>query len=138
MMAFAIVSILCAGAMLGAGYWAIDRWAPQWGFSPLLLSVAVNLVAGWIAFAVIEVVRRRRPDYLPQAAMGAMVIRILPAGAITLGVMILGVWNSLAVSVCMLVSYLVFLAVETVFVVRLMARTRFADNARGEGELASS
>ena len=138
MVAFAIVSTITAGVLLLGGDWAIDRWAPNWGLAPLLIAVGVNLAAGWVAFAVIEVVRRRRPEYLPQAAMGAMVIRLFPAGAVTLGAMLFGGWNPWAVSICMLVAYLVFLAVDTVFVVRIMSRARFENRTEDDGSLSST
>ena len=122
MIGFAVTSTLAAGVLLGGGWWAIGRWAPQWGLAPLVFGVAVNVVVGWIACSVITVVCRLRPAYVPQAAMGAMVIRILPAGAALLGAQILSDWDRTATWVCMFGSYLVFLVIETWMAVRLVGR----------------
>jgi len=122
MIGFAAITLVIAAILLGGGWWMIDRWAPQWGFMVLLFSVAVNFVAGWMAFAVILAVRKHRPSYVPQAALGATVIRILVVGAALLIAMFGHVWDAMAISVCMLAAYLAFLAAETWVTVRMIWR----------------
>ena len=73
-----------------------------------------------MSFAPITVVQRKRPDYVPQAALGAMTIRILVVGAVTLGSLTYGPWPAWQLSVWMIVFYLSMLAVETPLTIRLL------------------
>lgn len=130
MMRFAVISVAIAVALLGGGWYAIDRFAPHWGHAPLIYAVSVNFVAGWVAFLVISVVHKRWPTYVPQAALGGMVVRILSAGAALLIAMIWDGWNAMAVSVCMLSAYLAFLVAETWVTIQMVWRQFKTDEVK--------
>ena len=102
-------------AVVGACGWLITRrWIPDWTPAVLCYCAAVNLVGCWLSFVPIAVARRRRPDYLQQAALGGILVRMIVAGTAALLAMTLGPWASFPLSVWMIVFYLSLLAVETV------------------------
>ena len=87
----------------------------------MYLAAAINLVAGWVAFVPLAIVSRSRlTEYIPQAAMGAMVIRILIVAFVLLGLMQWGPWDGFVVSIWMLIFYLALLVVETAVALRLV------------------
>lgn len=82
----------------------------------------INLGACWLAFVPMVVVARRWPDYVPQAAMGAIVIRMMIVVPATFAVFRLGFWPTMPLTLWILMFYLALLAVETMLAVQLMNR----------------
>ena len=87
----------------------------------LLFCAAINLIACWLSCVPLAVVRYRRPEYIPQAALGAMVIRLLIVVSATVAAMTFGPWQSRVLSVWMILFYLALLAVKTTFAVRVVS-----------------
>lgn len=127
MIGFMLASTLLVAVLSAAGWHATQRWFPSWSLTCLWYAACVNLAASWVGFIPLVVVRGKRPDYLPQAAMGGMALRILIVGAALLAILMFSSMNSVASSIWMLVFYLSLLALETVMAVRLV---RQADSAK--------
>lgn len=107
--------------MVVAGLGGIHQWFPGQPDSVIYIAAGVNLLAGWISFIPLALVSRSQlTEYVPQAAMGAMVIRILIVAFVLLGLMTWGPWDSQAVSISMVVFYLALLIVETIIALRLV------------------
>jgi len=122
MIAFMLASTVLVAVLSAAGWHATQRWFPSWSLTCLWYAACVNLAAGWAGFIPLVVVRRRRPDYLPQAAMGGMALRILIVGVALLAMLMFSSMDSVACSVWMLVFYLSLLALETAMAVRLVRK----------------
>ncbi len=121
MIALVLSTLTVTGMLVVAGIFAIGRWFPDQSTTPLYIAASINLLAGWVAFIPLALVSRSRlTDYIPQAAMGAMVIRILIVAFALLGLMVWGKWDSYTLSIWMLVFYLALLMVETIFALRLV------------------
>lgn len=112
---FSLVVVVGVGF---AGWFAIGRWAPEWGVGSLFFSAGINLGACWLSFIPLAVVGRRNRDYLPQAAMAGIAVRLFVVGAAALVALSIGPWDLWSVSVGMIVFYLSLLAVETAVAVR--------------------
>ncbi|GJM27018.1 MAG: hypothetical protein DHS20C16_34330 [Phycisphaerae bacterium] len=123
MIALFLSTLIVTATLVVAGTFAIGRWFPDQGTTEMYLAATVNLLAGWVAFIPLALVSRSRmTDYIPQAAMGAMVIRILIVAFALLAVMTWGKWDNYAVSIWMVVFYLALLVVETAIALRLVKR----------------
>jgi len=123
MIALVLSTLIVTATLVVAGVFAIGRWFPDQGTTPLYIAASINLLAGWVAFTPLALVSRSRlTDYIPQAAMGAMVIRILIVAFALLGLMTWGKWDSYTISIWMLVFYLALLVVETIIALRLVKR----------------
>jgi len=96
------------------------RWSPERVGGVILFSAGINLAACWVSFVPIMIVRRKCRSYLPQAALGAMTIRLLVVAGTMLTAMTVGDWPTMALSVWMTVFYLALLVVETTVTVRLL------------------
>ncbi len=121
MIGLIVSTSIMTATMVLAGLWGIHRWFPDQPDSVVYVAAGVNLVAGWVSFIPLALVSRSRmTEYVPQAAMGAMVIRILIVAFVLLGLMTWGPWASQAVSIWMLVFYLALLIVETIIALRLV------------------
>ncbi len=123
MIALAVSTLVVTATLVVAGNFAIERWFPGQDTTALYVAASVNLLAGWVAFIPLALVSRSRlTEYIPQAAMGAMVIRILIVAFALLGLMAWGKWDSYTISIWTLVFYLALLVVETIFALRLVKR----------------
>ncbi len=107
---------------LGAVFVAAPRMADAERASAMIAAASICLSAGLIAMVPAAVVAPRWPDYIMQAGMGAMVIRLF----LTLGVGMLYLkWYTPPTSTfmtAMVVCYLLLLAVETGVTLRLVKR----------------
>ena len=123
MIALLVTTSLVTATMVVAGLWGNQRWFPDQPDLVVYLAAGINLVAGWISFVPLALVSRSQlKEYVPQAALGAMVIRILIVAFALLGVTLWGPWDNQAVSIWMLVFYLVLLVVETIIALRWVRR----------------
>ena len=109
-----VVSLATVAGQLGF----VNR--AEWVGEGLVFCAATNLIACWLSFAPLAVVRCRCPEYIPQAALGAMVIRLLIVGSATVAAMTFGHWQIEVISIWMILFYLALLAVETTFAVRVL------------------
>ncbi len=115
---FSLVGFLALGAVVLAA----PRMADAERASAMIAAASICLLAGLIAMVPPAVVAPRWPDYIMQAGMGAMVIRLF----LTLGVGMLYLkWYTPPTSTfmtAMVVCYLLLLAVETGVTLRLVKR----------------
>jgi hypothetical protein len=115
-----LFSLLVVMVVAGAGWWiAAGRW-PAWTGGVVYFAAGVNLAACWLSFLPVSIVRRKRPSYVPQAALGATVIRLLAVASGTFAAIRYAWWPGWPVAVWVTAFYLSLLAVETVILVRLM------------------
>ena len=89
-------------------------------------SGGTNLLAGWLSFVPVAVVRRRRRDYLPHAVLAATTIRLLLVALATFVAMSKGWYGMWALAVWVIAFYLGMLVVETGFAVRLVKESHAA------------
>jgi len=109
-----VAVILGVARALSLGpYWELDD-------KGLWVCAGINLGVCWLAFVPMLIVVRRCPVFIPQAMMGAVVIRMLILVPVTLAVCIYGPWPAIPLMLWMLVIYLALLVVETRLVVKLM------------------
>jgi len=80
-------------------------------------SGGMNLIAGWLSFVPVVVVRRLRKDYLPQAVLAATTVRLFVVALATFVAMSMDWYAMWALSVWMIAFYLAILAVETGFAI---------------------
>lgn len=114
-----LLSLLVVVVVAGAGWWiTASRW-PAWAGGVVYFAAGMNLAACWLSFLPVVVVRRRRPSYVPQAALGATVIRVLAVASGTFAAIRCGWWPCWPVAVWVVIFYVSLLVVETVAVVRL-------------------
>jgi hypothetical protein len=118
-----LASSIAVATLTAIGWYITGRWFAEWGTQVLLFSATLNLGACWISFVPIALVSRSRRDYLQQAALGAMVLRMLIALFGMLAAVLWGPWDVWPLSIWMLMFYLSLLAVETTMAVRLVSRT---------------
>ena len=110
--------------LIGAIGWALAaRWSAEWTGSVLVFGAGLNLAACWMSFVPIVLVQRTHREYIPQAALGATVIRLLTVAAGTLAALSFGWWPMWPLSIWIVLFYLVLLIVETAVIVRLVAKT---------------
>ncbi len=123
MIALVLSTSLVTGLLMLVGHFGIQQWFPKIGTEAMYPAAAINLLAGWISFVPVALVSRSRmTEYMPQAAMGAMVIRILIVAFALLGLMFWGPWDDFTISIWMLVFYLSLLIVETIVAVRAVQK----------------
>ena len=119
-MSFMLLSLLVVGLVGGVGSLLAGSRAAEWGGAVLYFSAGLNLAGCWLGYVPIEIARRVQADWLPQAALGATVIRLLIVASGTLLAITQEWWPLRPLSVWMIVFYLSLLAVETVVVVKLL------------------
>lgn len=128
MIRLVLISLLAAVVVSTVALVVGPRISAGWGWELVGLCGGLNLAASWLAFVPVACVQRRRPDYLPQAVLGATVIRLLVVAFGTLGAMLAGRWPMMPLSILMVVFYLVLLVVETTLSVRLLHATTVTES----------
>lgn len=111
---------LTAAAVLGAVILIAPRLAEPADASAVIAAASICLAVGVVAMVPPAVVAPRYPDYLMQAAMGAMIIRLFLTLAV--GALYLRMYSPpRAVYMnAMVVCYLTLLASETVITLRMV------------------
>ncbi len=113
-------SLLVVGGVGLAGLFITRRLVPEWSTGALLFGAGVNLGGCWVSFIPVAIADRQNKDYLPQAALAGIVVRLIVVGAAALIALNAGPWDIWPVSVWLIVFYLSLLAVETAVTVRLL------------------
>ena len=113
-----VLSVVVVAVVTACG-WQLGIWRE----SPIDVGLvafcaAVNLVACWLSFLLIVVVRRTNPDYLMQAALAGIVVRMMIAGSAAMIALSFGPWPSWPLSIWMIVFYLALLIVETMSAIK--------------------
>lgn len=107
-------------ALTGAAWFVGERWLAEFRMAVVLLAGGTNLIAAWIAFIPIAWVHRHRTSYLPQAAIGAMALRMMLVASVLVVASMVGPWNVWLLATWLLVYYFSLLVVETAFAVLLV------------------
>lgn len=115
LVALTTLTVVCG---VGACGWLVTRgWGAGWSLGVLMFGAGINLGACWFSFIPIALVFRMNRDYLPQAALAGVTIRLMVAGPATLVAIRLGPWEMLPLGTWMVVFYVSLLAVETAVIV---------------------
>ena len=111
---------LAAAAVLGAVILIAPRLAEPAAASAVIAAASICLAVGVVAMVPPALVTPRYPDYLMQAAMGAMIIRLFVTLAV--GALYLRMYDPprAAFMNAMVVCYLALLASETVITLRMV------------------
>jgi hypothetical protein len=116
-----LISLLVAVLVGSIGAGATGRWLPGWGGSVIAVAGAANLAACWLAFVPIARAVQSQ-ERLPRAIIVSTVVRLVLVGLAALGAGVYGPWAAKVVAIWFIAFYLVLLAVETGWAVRLVNR----------------
>lgn len=112
------LSVVVVAVVTACG-WQLGVWRQRpIDVGIVVYCASVNLVACWLSFLLIVVVRRTKPDYLMQAALGGILVRMMVAGGATLVALTLELWPSWPLSIWMIVFYMALLVVETMSAIK--------------------
>jgi len=114
------VATLAAAALTGIGWIPTSRMAGPDGLFAMGIGIGISYFAAMVAGLAMVFIRAKTPGERQVTAMGAMAARMVLTLGLFLGAALLKVAALRPMALWMAVSYLVFLAIETVFFVRLV------------------
>ncbi len=111
------LTLAVAALLAGLAWFVTQRWVPAWGSAPIIAAAIVNVLSCWVAAVPLEVASRGKREYMAQAALLGILIRLIGAGGATLALLAISRWESSAICIWMVAFYVALLAVETSIIV---------------------
>ncbi len=118
------VSVVTAIGIAVLGYYPTIEIAGRQALSSMLAGIGASLAAGLIGAVPVGLVVTKDPKQAPQAILLATALRFTVVLALALVVIFCGRFDRTVAAMWIGISYLVMLAVDTVFAVRAVAAVR--------------
>ena len=115
------ISALTAVGIAVLGYFPTVQIAGPAAVPGMLVAIGASLLAGLLGAAPISLAMAKAPDKTPQAVLASTALRFVVILALAAALILCGWFDRLVVGVWIGISYMILLAVDTMFVVRSVA-----------------
>ena len=120
--AFVGVALTMAAGIAGLAYFPVVRLSGEGGPAALLVGCGISWLAGCIGAIPVAVALAARSRKTPTAILAATVIRFLTALMLVAPLALSGWFDRTVLVICVGVSYVLMLPVETLYSIRAMRR----------------